>query len=270
MDLLQPKQRTKLRLMCGKCYYRIKRYCLWWSGTYRFTRKKDAKNLEFLCTQHQTLLLRKLKDVDMGFQYNKIHNLTLAVKKFNGLIIAPGETFSYWKVLGRPTRRKGYKEGMALFCGTFHGEIGGGLCQLSNLLYWMALHTDLTVTERYRHSYDVFPDSNRTQPFGSGATCVYNYRDLMLTNETSKTYQIRVKVTDTHLVGEIRCNVKPTETYEVYEKNHYFQREVFGKYSRNNEIYRKIFDLDGNMITEEFITENHALMMYEPYLEMTK
>ena len=45
---------------------------------------------------------------------------------------------------------------------------GGGLCQLSNLIYWMTLHTPLTITERYRHSYDVFPDSNRTQPFGSG------------------------------------------------------------------------------------------------------
>ena len=40
----------------------------------------------------------------------------------------------------------------------------------------MTLHTPLQVTERYRHSYDVFPDADRKLPFGSGATCAYNYR----------------------------------------------------------------------------------------------
>ena len=57
---------------------------------------------------------------------------------------------------------------MVLFLGQIGGDIGGGLCQLSNLIFWMTLHTPLTVTERYRHSHDVFPDANRTQPFGSG------------------------------------------------------------------------------------------------------
>ncbi|MFJ8513275.1 VanW family protein [Lysinibacillus xylanilyticus] len=46
--------------------------------------------------------------------------------------------------------------------------VGGGICQLANLLYWMALHTPLIVTERHHHSFDPFPDSGRTLPFGSG------------------------------------------------------------------------------------------------------
>ena len=45
---------------------------------------------------------------------------------------------------------------MVLHYGSFQTGIGGGLCQLSNLIYWMTLHTPLTVTERYRHSFDVF------------------------------------------------------------------------------------------------------------------
>ncbi len=124
----------------------------------------------------------------MWMQYNKIVNLKIAVEKLNGIILFPGETFSYWKLIGKPTRGgKGYVEGMTLFYGGFKPGIGGGLCQLSNLIYWMALHTPLVVTERHRHSYDVFPDSNRTQPFGSGATCVYNYRDLQIFNGTDQT-----------------------------------------------------------------------------------
>lgn len=106
----------------------------------------------------------------MVWQENKVTNLKLAVKRLDGLILYPGETFSYWKRIGKPTARKGYKEGMVLFLGQIGGDIGGGLCQLSNLIFWMTLHTPLTVTERYRHSHDVFPDANRTQPFGSGAT----------------------------------------------------------------------------------------------------
>jgi len=48
----------------------------------------------------------------------------------------------------------------------------------------------LAVTERWRHNYDVFPDSDRTQPFGSGATVAFNYIDLQITNETNSTFQL--------------------------------------------------------------------------------
>lgn len=67
---------------------------------------------------------------------------------------------------------------MILYCGRVGTGVGGGLCQLSNLIYWMTIHTPLTIVERYKHSYDVFPDSNRTQPFSSVATCVNNNRRI--------------------------------------------------------------------------------------------
>lgn len=156
---------------------------------------------------------------------------------------------------------------MILFQGAFHAGIGGGLCQLSNLVYWMTIHTPLTVVERYRHSYDVFPDSNRILPFGSGATCVYNYRDLMLKNGTNLPIQLRVWLTDTMLCGCFNTMVEPMETYEVYEKEHHIKKELFGKYSRHNVICRKVLDLAGGEVSHEYITENHALMMYEPFIE---
>lgn len=266
MESIEPKKRWRIRIWCGKRFYTTKRFMLWFSGKYAFATKRTETDLPYLCMKHDSLLLKQLKDVDMYIQYNKIENLKIAIQLLDGIIIRPGETFSYWKLLGKPTKRKGYKKGMVLFCGKFQEKTGGGLCQLSNLIYWMALHTDLTITERYRHSYDVFPDSNRTQPFGSGATCVYNYRDLMLTNETGKVYQLKLWLSKTHLCGAILCNTNPTETYMVYEKEHYFKRELFGKYSRNNVIYRKLYDLNGTLLGDEYVTENHALMMYEPFL----
>ena len=264
---LQPKKRTKIRIFLGKCFYTWKRRMFWMFGHIKFATTTDTIPYGYTYFSHSTPLLRQLKDVDMQLQHNKIMNLQIAIKEVNDIIIKPGETFSFWKLIGKPTRRKGYKEGMVLFHGTVVPGIGGGLCQLSNLIYWMAIHTPLTIVERYRHSYDVFPDSNRTLPFGSGATCVYNYRDLMIKNDTTMPVQLKIWMDESMLYGCFRTNVKPLETYQVYEKDHYIKRELFGKYSRHNSIYRKIYDMDGIEIAEEYVTENHALMMYEPFIE---
>ncbi len=204
----------------------------------------------------------------MYLQHNKVENLKLAIKKIDGVIIMPGEYFSYWKLIGRPTYKKGYKDGVTL-CpdGTFKPDVGGGLCQLSNLIYWMLLHTELTVTERYRHSHDVFPDVNRTQPFGTGATCYYNYLDLEFKNNTKVPYQLRLYLTDEYLVGEFRSIEKCRYKYEVYEKEHVITAGRFGGYIRNNLIFRKVYNEFDELIKDEYITENHAYMVYSPYLE---
>lgn len=94
--------------------------------------------------------MRQLRGEDLELQHNKITNLRLAVDRLDGIVLAPGETFSYWKLIGKPSRRKGYLEGMVLFLGQIGSDVGGGLCQLSNLIFWMTLHTPLTVVERYR------------------------------------------------------------------------------------------------------------------------
>lgn len=251
----------------GKLFYTYKRYSEWYFTSKKYTKTYSASLLPEIIFTHKTPLFRKLKDVDMWMQHNKVNNLRIAAKKLNGIIINPGETFSYWKLIGKPNRRKGYVEGMVLFYGGFKAGVGGGLCQLSNLIYWMTLHTPLMVTERYRHSYDVFPDSNRTQPFGSGATCVYNYRDLQIYNGTNQAYQLRVYLTDEYLVGEWRTTEKPMYTYEVYEKEHKITHEYWGGYVRHNVICRRVFDINNNIVDDEYITENHALMMYQPFLE---
>jgi vancomycin resistance protein VanW len=264
---LEPIQRSKARLLAGKLYYTLCRYALWYSGRIKFAERRTSEcPLQYIYVSHKTPLLRDLKDVEEIYHHNKIINLKTAVKQLNGIILKPGEHFSYWKWIGKPAKRKGYVPGMVLFCGSYRMGMGGGLCQLSNLIYWMTLHTPLTVVERYRHSYDVFPDSNRTQPFGSGATCVYPYRDLMIKNETDTAFQLRVQVGEKYLEGAWLSAEPPEFRYEVAEKNHLFKGEYWGGFSRHNELYRKKFTLDGELVEEEYITENHALMMYVPFL----
>jgi len=262
-----PIHRSALRRYAGRAWYAGKRYLLWLSPRYRYAKLRQKENLPFCCAQHATPLLRKLRDVDMQYQYNKITNLRLAVEKLDGLILHPGETMSYWRLIGRPTYRKGYLDGLVLYCGNFDYAVGGGLCQLSNLIFWMTLHTPLTVVERYRHSHDVFPDSNRTQPFGSGATCAYPHRDLMIRNDTKETFQLKLRVGEENLEGAWHSTAPLDLSYEIVEKDHRIQSEYWGGYSRHNEIWRRVSDCEGNFLYEEKMVENHALMMYAPLLE---
>lgn len=264
---MKPMKRSRFRIFLGKMYYRFRRYLRWYFGGLKYAKDKKSPKLKYLAFTHKTPLLRKLKNVDMWLQYNKIKNLNIAVKKIDQITIRPGETFSYWKLIGKPTRVKGYVDGMYLYYGKFITGIGGGLCQMSNLIYWMTLHTPLTVTERYRHSYDVFPDINRTQPFGSGATCYYNYKDLQITNNTKDVYQLVLYLTNDDLVGEWRVDTPQTRYYELYEKEHWITHEYWGGYIRHNILNRRVTDYEGDTIGDEYVTENHAVMMYQPLLE---
>ncbi len=265
---IKPKKRTKLRVVLGKIYYRLKRYISWYLGNKKYSKRSDVV-LPYILFEHQTPIYRQLRDVDMWMQENKAHNLRIAIEKLNSVVIQPGETFSYWKLIGKPTKFKGYKPGMILYYGQFKTGIGGGLCQLSNLIFWMTLHTSLTITERYRHSYDVFPDVARKIPFGCGATCVYNYRDLQIKNNTEYPYQLELFIEEGSLVGRWRCIEPENKHFEVYESNHIMHHHDWGGYSRHNCINRKVIQ-DNIEVADEYLFENHALMMYQPFIEEGK
>ena len=265
----KPKYRSRIRSKLGRTYYSFRRKLLWIKMRKDFARTRQKDLLPYQYTSHQTILMRKLKDVDMWLQENKVINLKIASKKLDGIVLRPGEVFSYWKLIGKPTKWKGYAPGMILRNGGFEAGTGGGLCQMSNLIFWMTMHTPLTVLERHRHGYDVFPDSNRTQPFGSGATCFYPHGDLMIRNDTSDTYQLVVKVGKKYLEGQWRVSRPPEYRFEVEERNHEMRPEYWGGYTRHNELYQKQFDLDGNLIDEYLVVKNSAIMMYSPFLEST-
>lgn len=111
---------------------------------------------------------------------------------------------------------------MLLDNGEAAAGVGGGICQLANLLHWMVLHTPLVVTERSEHSFDPFPDSGRVLPWGVGCTIYYNYVDFRFRNETDATIQVRVKVGERYLEGELRSDREPAHSYSVYAKDERF------------------------------------------------
>ncbi len=267
LQVEKPTRRGKLRKFLGKEFFIVKRHFKWYFGKKSFARVDHQTQFEFSLIKHKSLLLRPLKDVDMYLQHNKVTNLKIAISHLTKVVIKPGQTFSIWRLVGRPTKLKGYLDGMTLHNGKVFKGTGGGLCQLGNLLYWMALHSPLSVKERWRHSYDVFPDVNRTIPFACGATLSYNYIDLMLENNTDQIFQINLWLDNKYLHGEIRCNTKPNLKYEIFETDHIFKQQWWGGYTRHNKIWKRITQLSDNSITEELVAQNNAIMMYNPLIE---
>ena len=265
--LPKPEQRSNLRMALGKRWFILKRHAQWHLSSTRYAKSRSTELLEHVHARHRTPLLRQLKGVDMWLQYNKIDSLRIAASCIDGLVVRPGESFSFWRMVGKPSERRGFKTGLVLRNGAIGQGIGGGLCQMTNLIYWMALHTDLTITERWRHGFDVFPDENRTQPFASGATCSYNYIDLQIANNTGADYQLKLWLDETHLNGEWRSGQPQHNAYKVIERDHAIRQQWWGGYSRHNSIFRERRDaLTSQFLDEEFITANHAILMYSPLL----
>ena len=197
-------------------------------------------------------------------QDNKAVNLALAAPKINGILIRPGETFSFWHLVGRPSAANGYRTGMVIANAQTGEAVGGGMCQFSNLIHWMVLHAPLTITEQHHHDqFDLFPDFGRQVPFGTGTSIFYNYLDYRFRNDTEQTYQLLVHTTPTHLCGELRTDAPLAVKYHIAAENERFVRED-GVVYRCGEVYRTMVDkTTGNVLSRELLRRNHARVLYD-------
>lgn len=112
---------------------------------------------------------------ERGLQLGKAQNLRVAIQQLQQIEIPENTVFSFWRQLGRATKRKGYVLGRQISEGCLVPALGGGLCQLSNALYDVALKIDAEILERHPHSR-IVPGSTAEQ--GRDATVYWNYIDL--------------------------------------------------------------------------------------------
>lgn len=229
-----------------------------------FSRVKQEELLPVVIYKHNSLIRRQLGNTQMELQENKAVNLKLSTPKVNGILIRPGETFSFWHLVGSITSKKGYKDGVTISNAKTKAGVGGGLCQFTNLIHWMVLHTPLKIVEHHHHDgFDLFPDYNRQVPFGTGTSIVYNYLDYRFKNESNITYQLVTYVTDTHLCGELRASGELPIKYHITTKNEHFVR-VDDTVFRRGQVYRICIDkTTGNELSRELIRDNNAKVMYD-------
>lgn len=246
---------------------RLRRRWSWLRDSVPLARERSGVNLPVRVTTHRSLLLRTLGDSEMWMQHNKVQNLRIVADRLDGLLIRPGEQFSFCRLVGRATRRKGYLDGMLLDNGAPTAGVGGGICQMANLLHWMVLHTPPTVLERSEHSYDPFPDHGRVLPWGVGCAVYYNYVDLRFRNDTAATLQLRTRVGDRYLEGEVRSEQSLPWSYSAYAVDEGFDQRGTDWY-RHNEIWRDVIDRrTGNRVDRELVKVNRALVKYVPDAE---
>ncbi|HEY9825381.1 MAG TPA: VanW family protein [Stenomitos sp.] len=148
------------------------------------------------------------------FAENKIHNVTLATQSLNDVAIEPGELFSFWTLVGPPTARRGYLPGRSLVNNQLQAEYGGGLCQLSGMLHYLALKAGLEIVERHAHSIDLYTDETRFAPLGSDATVVYGYKDFRVLNSLDQPICFQVEVTPEAMTAWL-CAATPVTGYRI-------------------------------------------------------
>ncbi len=250
----------KLSVYRGILLRRIK----WLVNRKKYARYIYEEVLPNVIYRHKSLIRRRLGNVDMDLQDNKAVNLSLAAPRINNILIKPGEIFSFWRLVGNCTAKKGYREGLVIKSGNVSRGIGGGMCQFTNLIHWMVLHSPLEIIEHHHHNrLDLFPDYGRQIPFGTGTSIMYNYLDYQFVNNTEQTFQLIVYTNNDYLWGELRSDRELEISYHIYEKNHYFSK-VDKDYYRNNEIYRDTIDKKtGRIINRELIIKNHSKVMYD-------
>ena len=129
----------------------------------------------------------------------RIHNIKVGAAKFNGIILKPGEEFSFNKILGNVDRRNGYQAELVIKNGKLLYEYGGGICQVSTTLFRSAIYAGLPILERKPHSFPV----RHYNPQGFDATIYPSITDLRFTNDTPNHILIQNKLEGTKLTFEI-------------------------------------------------------------------
>jgi vancomycin resistance protein YoaR len=116
-----------------------------------------------------------------GSPNNRIHNIKVGVQKESGVLIAPGEIFSFNKYLGPVDGEHGFLPELVIKKTGTVPEFGGGLCQVSSTVFRAAMNAGLPIVERRNHSYAV----QYYAPQGTDATIYPGVVDLRFKNDTA-------------------------------------------------------------------------------------
>lgn len=194
-------------------------------------------------------------------------NLELAASKIDGIILAPGEEFSYNTTVGARNIASGYKEAKVYSNGKVVDGIGGGICQISSTLYNCAVYANLDIIERHNHQF-----ITSYVPAGRDATVVYGSKDLKLRNNRSYPIKIQTKVSN----GIVSCSaygIKEDNEYNVdfdietisvteppvkYERDESLQDGTIKQKGANGTVVKvyKIVKEEGSIISKDLLSQD--------------
>jgi vancomycin resistance protein YoaR len=130
----------------------------------------------------------------IGSPSGRDHNIRLAATKFDGLVISPGETFSFNRYLGEVTAEAGYDESYITAGEQLEMGIGGGICQVSTTAFRAAFWGGYPITERWYHGQRVSYYELRGGGVGMDATVFSPHVDMKFVNDRSAPLLIETEV----------------------------------------------------------------------------
>lgn len=156
-----------------------------------------------------------------GSADSRVQNIVVGATQFDGVLIAPGEIFSFNHYLGEVTAEKGYEESIIIWGNTTRADVGGGLCQVSSTAFRAAFWAGLPILERWAHAFRV---SYYEPPIGLDATIYSPDVDLRWLNDTGHYILIQTYVDlEENTLTFHYYGTNPGRTVEMegpYEDNH--------------------------------------------------
>lgn len=146
----------------------------------------------------------------------KLFNIQTTAKKINTYIL-PGQIFSFWKIVGNPNTT--LKKSRSIINGEIVNETGGGICQVSGIIYHISIIAGLEILERYNHSLDIYTEETRFAPLGTDSTVVYGYKDLKIKNTFHFPIKFVIETTSNSI------SIKLLSAEKIAEKNLTFNIE---------------------------------------------
>ncbi len=247
--------RKKQRLLCFYTNMRLDRN--------RYATKQIENLLPYQLFETSCPMYNSDTGFDMVYQENKVFNLKLAAKTLDKLIIRPGETFSFWKLVRYADKHTPYKDGLVVSNGKLQTLPGGGLCQMSNLLFWVFLHTPLTIVERHGHRIKDFPEPPSDAPIGVDATVSEGWLDLKVKNETDHTFQIVISFDEKNIKGCVLTDIEPTFDFHITNGKLLYYRKN-GRIFEEVDIIQSLVDPSGGeCISSKLLYRNCCEIGYQ-------
>lgn len=180
---------------------------------------------------------------------NRIHNIHVGAEKFNGVLIKPGEEFSFIQTLGPVDKSTGYLPELVIKVDKTVPEFGGGMCQVSTTMFRVALNTGLKITARTNHAYPVV----YYNPQGLDATVYIPNPDLRFINNTPAYILIQTRIEGTQLIFDFYGTSDGRQVKivgpEVLDKN--------DDGSMKTVAYQEVYDADGNLLRRDTFKSNY-------------
>ena len=229
----------------------------------KFAKTKSKDTLPYSVARFESNMIRRAPGVDLTLQENKAVNIGIAGKSINEIVINPGETFSFCRTVGKPTKRKGFKDGRIIRNNKLIPGVGGGLCNLANYIHLLVLQTPLKVTEFHTHSDALAPDEGERHPLAAGTAAGYNYIDFRFKNTTDQKIQLFVRTEGEMMYVELKSEREFPYDYELIEEGHHFAKRG-EKYYRFSKIYRLVKDKkSGELLEKQLIWDNKSEVMFD-------